>query len=270
MKFRNWPRFNNEIQLSPRNSCRSYVSGATSMRKKERKKEGSTKCASTRTAHVNDRQRFSEASFNNPWRNRTRQRSSSTFQSRFLLSPDRGTSDDSPDYSLLVACFAGGITAVCILIVGITLTLYRRSHPSMQPIKAHTEVAPQYGGAKEDRGMVVPSSKEAGGEAKGEVGNDVTDEDPDVIPSKMDKRPDIFEPGYEAVKSERTKDFDRLEELDYPSPSSVLHTKDSWIYPNGYVKKVERSLSPLRPSTLPVHRSHDIYTRSSRVQESCI
>lgn len=71
MKFRNWPRFNNEIQLSPRNSCRSYVSGATSMRKKERKKEGSTKCASTRTAHVNDRQRFSEASFNNPCRNCT-------------------------------------------------------------------------------------------------------------------------------------------------------------------------------------------------------
>lgn len=160
---------------------------------------------------------------------------------------------------------------MCILIVGITLTLYRRSHPSMQPIKAHTELA-QYGGAKEDRGMmgVAPSSKESGGEAKGEVGNDVTDEDPDVIPSKMDKRPDIFEPGYEAVKSERTKDFDHLEELDYPSPSSVLHTKDSWIYPNGYVKKVERSLSPLRPSTLPVHRSHDIYTRSSRVQESCI
>lgn len=162
---------------------------------------------------------------------------------------------------------------MCILIVGITLTLYRRSHPSLQPIKAHTEVAQAYGGGKEDRGtmVVAPLSKEARGEAKGEVvGNDVTDEDPDVIPSKMEKRPDIFEPGYEAVKSERTKDFDRLEELDYPSPSSVLHTKDSWIYPNGYVKKVERSLSPLRPSTLPVHRSHDIYTRSSRVQESCI
>ncbi|XP_043801372.1 hemicentin-2-like [Apis laboriosa] len=195
-----------------------------------------------------------------------------TLKAVAMYTTDRGTSDDSSDYSLLVACFAGGITAVCILIVGITLTLYRRSHP-MQPIKAHTEVAQYGGGAKEDRGMtgVAPLSKESRDEAKGEVvGNDVTDEDPDVIPSKMDKRPDIFEPGYEAVKSERTKDFDHLEELDYPSPSPVLHTKDSWIYPNGYVKKVERSLSPLRPSTLPVHRSHDIYTRSSRVQESCI
>lgn len=156
---------------------------------------------------------------------------------------------------------------MCILIVGVTLTLYRRSHP-MQPVKTHTEVV-QYGG-KEDRATVAPPCKETRDDAKGEMANDMTDDDPDVIPSKMDKRPDIFEPKYEIVSLNRTKDIGHLEELDYPSPSSVLHTKDSWIYPNGFVKKVEKSLSPLRPSTLLVHRSHDIYTRSSRVQESCI
>ncbi|XP_017758029.1 PREDICTED: hemicentin-2-like [Eufriesea mexicana] len=186
-----------------------------------------------------------------------------TLKAVAMFTTDRGTSD----YSLLVACFAGGITAVCILIVGITLTLYRRSHP-MQPVKTHTEVV-QYGG-KEDRATVAPTCKETRDDAKGEMANDMTDDDPDVIPSKMDKRPDIFEPKYEIVSLNRTKDIGHLEELDYPSPSSVLHTKDSWIYPNGFVKKVEKSLSPLRPSTLLVHRSHDIYTRSSRVQESCI
>ncbi|KAK1132501.1 hypothetical protein K0M31_013884, partial [Melipona bicolor] len=185
----------------------------------------------------------------------------------FLLTPpDRGTSDDTTDYSLLVACFAGGVTAVCILIVGVIVTLYRRNHP-MQPMKTHTEVV--HYGNKEDRVVVAPLTKDTSDEVKGEMTNDMTDDDPDVIPSKMDKRPDIFEPNYESLKSERTKDFGRLEELDYPTSSLPL-AKDSWIYPNGYVKQVEKSLSPLRPSTLPVHRSHDIYTRSSRVQESCI
>lgn len=101
---------------------------------------------------------------------------------------------------------------------------------------------------------------------------EVPDDDPDVIPSKaVERRPDIFEPGYASSKpSERAKDFRCLEDLDYPSPSSVLHAKDSWVYPNGYAEKSEKSLSPIRPSTLPVHRTHDIYTRSLRVQESCI
>lgn len=137
----------------------------------------------------------------------------------------------------------------------------------MQPMKTHTEVV--HYGNKEDRVVIAPLTKDTSDEVKGEMTNDMTDDDPDVIPSKMDKRPDIFQPNYESLKSERTKDFGRLEELDYPT-SSLPHTKDSWIYPNGYVKQVEKSLSPLRPSTLPVHRSHDIYTRSSRVQESCI
>ncbi|CAL7948604.1 unnamed protein product [Xylocopa violacea] len=190
-----------------------------------------------------------------------------TLKAVAMYTTDRGTSDDGMDYSLLVACFAGGVTAVCILIFGITVTLYRRSHP-MQPLKAHTKVV-QYGN-KDDRVAIAPSNKESRVETKGQTANDTADDDPDVIPSKMDKRPDIFEPKYEAVKSDRTKDLSHLEELDYPSPSAKLHTKDSWIYPNGYVEKAGKSLSPLRPSTLPVHRSHDIYTRSSRVQESCI
>ncbi|XP_076645162.1 neural cell adhesion molecule 2 [Halictus rubicundus] len=179
----------------------------------------------------------------------------------------RGTSNESTDYSLLVACFAGGLTAVCILIVGITLTLYRRSRP-IRAMKAHTEVV-QYGN-KEDRVVIAPLNKDSRDEVKGQTLNDIPDDDPDVIPNKVDKRPDIFEPNYGTTKPERSKDFSHLEELDYPSPSSVLHTKDSWIYPNGYVEKMEKSLSPMRPSTLPVHRTLDIYTRSSRVQESCI
>ncbi|XP_076750373.1 neural cell adhesion molecule 2 isoform X2 [Xylocopa sonorina] len=190
-----------------------------------------------------------------------------TLKAVAMYTTDRGTSDDGMDYSLLVACFAGSVTAVCILIFGITVTLYRRSHP-MQPLKAHTKVV-QYGN-KDDRVAIAPLNKESRAEIKGQMANDTADDDPDVIPSKMENRPDIFEPKYETVKSERTKDLSHLEELDYPSPSPKLHTKDSWIYPNGYVEKVEKSLSPLRPSTLPVHRSHDIYTRSSRVQESCI
>ncbi|KAK9306027.1 hypothetical protein QLX08_003098 [Tetragonisca angustula] len=189
-----------------------------------------------------------------------------TLKAVAMYTTDRGTSDDTTDYSLLVACFAGGVTAVCILIVGVIVTLYRRNHP-MQPMKTHTEVV--HYGNKEDRVVIAPLTKDTSDDVKGEMTNDVTDDDPDVIPSKMDKRPDIFEPNYESLRSERTKDFGRLEELDHPTSSLPL-AKDSWIYPNGYVKQVEKSLSPLRPSTLPVHRSHDIYTRSSRVQESCI
>ncbi|XP_031831167.1 neural cell adhesion molecule 1 [Nomia melanderi] len=179
----------------------------------------------------------------------------------------RGTSAEGTDYSLLVACFAGGITAICILIVGITLTLYRRSHP-IRGMKAHTEVV-QYGN-KEDGVAIAPLNKDPRDEIKGQMFADMPDDDPDVIPNKVDKRPDIFEPNYGTGKPERSKDFCHLEDLDYPSPSSVLHTKDSWIYPNGYIEKMEKSLSPMRPSTLPVHRALDVYTRSSRVQESCI
>ncbi|XP_076638457.1 neural cell adhesion molecule 2 [Colletes latitarsis] len=177
------------------------------------------------------------------------------------------TPDESTDYSLLVACFAGGITAMCILTVGITVTLYRRNHP-MQTMKAHTEIV-QYGN-KEDRVVIVPLNKDSRNEAKGQISTDMPDDDPDVIPNKAEKRPDIFEPNCRATRPERTNNFGRMEDLDYPSPSSVLHTKDSWIYPNGYLDKVEISLSPMRPSTLSVHRTMDIYTRSSRVQESCI
>lgn len=182
------------------------------------------------------------------------------------------------DYSLLVACFAGGVTAICILIVGITLTLYRRNHPS-QATKAQTATADgtQYEG-KENRPTAPPATNEAHRDELKErinaAGESLPDDDPDVIPSKaVEKRPDIFEPSYTSgkLKSERAKDtFRCLENLDYPSPASVLHAKDSWIYPNGYAERNESGLSPIRPSTLPVHRAHDIYTRSLRVQESCI
>jgi hypothetical protein len=55
------------------------------------------------------------------------------------ISSGRDSSEEAMDYSLLVACFAGGITAICILVVGVTLTLYRRSHP-LQPSKMQTHV----------------------------------------------------------------------------------------------------------------------------------
>ncbi|XP_012526674.1 hemicentin-2 isoform X1 [Monomorium pharaonis] len=189
-----------------------------------------------------------------------------------MYTTGRGISDETTDYSLLVACFAGGVTAICILIVGITLTLYRRNHPA-QATKARTAEPVRYE-SKEDRAAAPAATNEAHrDDLKGQINADVPDDDPDVIPSKTnERRPDIFEPGYaESGKpSERAKDFRCLEDLDYPSPSSVLHAKDSWIYPNGYAEKSEKSLSPMRPSTLPVHRAHDIYTRSLRVQESCI
>ncbi|XP_020300433.1 hemicentin-1-like isoform X2 [Pseudomyrmex gracilis] len=190
-----------------------------------------------------------------------------------MYTTGRGISDETTDYSLLVACFAGGVTAICILIVGITLTLYRRSHPTQT---AKTEPA-EYAENKENRRpLVVPPTNEATqrDNLKEQITAELPDDDPDVIPSKaVERRPDIFEPSsYASGKpSERAKDFRCFDDLDYPSPSSVLHAKDSsWIYPNGYVEKTEKSLSPIRPSTLPVHRTHDIYTRSLRVQESCI
>ncbi|KAG5322004.1 NCAM2 protein, partial [Acromyrmex heyeri] len=189
-----------------------------------------------------------------------------------MYTTGRGISDETTDYSLLVACFAGGITAICILIVGITLTLYRRNHP-MQTTKARAAEPMQYE-SKEDRPAAPAATNEAHrDDLKEQINADeVPDDDPDVIPSKaVERRPDIFEPSYASSKpSERVKDFRCLEDLDYPSPSSVLHAKDSWVYPNGYAEKSEKSLSPIRPSTLPVHRTHDIYTRSLRVQESCI
>lgn len=200
-------------------------------------------------------------------------------ESRFALVPSgRGISEETTDYSLLVACFAGGVTAICILIVGITLTLYRRNHPA-QPAKVVQAELVQYE-SKEDHhrpaAALLPAAAAANetrrdDDSKEQINAELPDDDPDVIPSKLEKRPDIFEPGYATNKpTERSKDFRYLEDLDYPSPSSVLHAKDSWIYPNGYVDKSEKSLSPIRPSTLPVHRTHDIYTRSLRVQESCI
>ncbi|KAL6432591.1 hypothetical protein ACFW04_006865 [Cataglyphis niger] len=195
-----------------------------------------------------------------------------------MYTTGRGISNEITDYSLLVACFAGGVTAICILIVGITLTLYRRNHPS-QATKAQTATTDgaQCEG-KENRSTAPPATNEAQRDELKErisaTGESLPDDDPDVIPSKaVEKRPDIFEPGYTSgkLKPERAKDtFRCLEDLDYPSPASVLHAKDSWIYPNGYAERNESGLSPIRPSTLPVHRAHDIYTRSLRVQESCI
>ncbi|CAB0044186.1 unnamed protein product [Trichogramma brassicae] len=45
----------------------------------------------------------------------------------------RGSSNAlTADYSLMVACLAGSITAICILVVGVTLTLYRRNQQRQQ------------------------------------------------------------------------------------------------------------------------------------------
>lgn len=200
-----------------------------------------------------------------------------------LFFPGHGISDETTDYSLLVACFAGGVTAIFILIIGITLTLYRRNHTSQATktqtvtTAATTEGAQPYEG-KENRSTAPPATTNQahrdGLKERVNAAESLPDDDPDVIPSKaVERRPDIFEPGYTSgkLKSERAKDaFGCLEDLDYPSPASVLHAKDTWVYPNGYAVRNESGLSPIRPSTLPVHRAHDIYTRSLRVQESCI
>lgn len=197
--------------------------------------------------------------------------------------PGRGIAgDETTDYSLLVAFFAGGVTAICILIVGVTLTLYRRNHPARTSKSQPAEPPARYE-CKEDARSASSAPTTAANDVqrirddlKQQINAELPDDDPDVIPSKaMERRPDIFEPSYggsgRTSDGVRTRDARSTEELDYPSPSSVLHSKDSWIYPNGYAEvKGEKGLSPMRPSTLPVHRTHDIYTRSSRVQESCI
>ena len=212
-----------------------------------------------------------------------------------------------------MACLAGGITAVCILVIGITLVLYRRNHP-MQPMKTQSHVVhcenkddyaiPPVTTGKNSRNDLKDlqnfrdttdhvSTSSPRDIAKSRIRDqqnhdqrqqqfqlqlqlqpdgDPTDENPDVIPNKVDRRAVIFEPNY-TPKIERTKagEFrDHLKNYEYLSPTSVLHAKEStWIYPNGYLDRPEE-MSPARPSTLPVHRTHDIYTRSSRVQESCI
>jgi len=190
----------------------------------------------------------------------------------------RGVAEEAIDYSLLIAFFAGGLTAICILVVGVTLTLYRRNHPA-RALKAQLAEPPTRYECKEERSAssaaVSTNDTQHRDELKQQTSQpaELPDDDPDVIPSKVvDRRPDIFEPASYASgrPSERTKDYRCHEELEYPSPSSILHAKDTWIYPNGYAEKGEKGLSPIRPSTLPVHRTHDIYTRSSRVQESCI
>lgn len=228
-------------------------------------------------------------------------------------SAGRGSSENDTDYSLVVACFAGGVTAVCVLVVAITLTLYRRSHP-MQPMKTQTHVV--HCESREDRAIgptlsgkdhrrefknsrdfrdgreqvgkssTRDSAKDSGADhhqqqqphqqlqlqLQLQQNGDANDDNPDVIPNKVDRRAVIFEPNY-TPKTERTKteDFrESIENYEYHSPASVLHAKDTaWIYPDGYADRPEE-MSPARPSTLPVHRTHDIYTRSSRVQESCI
>lgn len=190
----------------------------------------------------------------------------------------RGASEESSDYSLLVACFAGGLTAVCILVVGITLTLYRRNH-FMQPMKTQTHIV--HYEPNEDYSSVSPVQKVTQRREEKDTVNIVEprnhkdlqvteppDDDPDVIPNKVERRPDIFEPNYTPTP-ERIKQPEKSEIFDYSNPTSLVQDMDSWIFPNGYRERSEE-LSPIRPTTLPVHRSHDIYTRSLRVQESCI
>lgn len=189
------------------------------------------------------------------------------------------------DYSLLVACFAGGITAICILVIGITLTLYRRNHP-IQPMKTQTHIVHcedktdniNQSHSTAAKNMDVIDNKDVN-KSVASLTKDTSDdrsmvegleENPDVIPNKLERRADARYNGSYAAKPERTKEFaDHLEALEHLSPASVLHGKDTWIYPNGYVDRSD-VMNPARPSTLPVHRTHDIYTRSLRVQESCI
>ncbi|XP_015110643.1 neural cell adhesion molecule 1 [Diachasma alloeum] len=199
--------------------------------------------------------------------------SSITLKGVAMYTTGRGSTDKDTDYSLLVACFAGGITAICILVVGVTVTLYRRNNatrpmktqmhivhcddkddPSGQP--STLEKARDYASVKE---VSKPTARFKDPRESPII--DSNEENPDVIPSKLS--------GNYSAKPERAKEFNDLEVSDYPSPASVLHGKDTWIYPNGYVERPDAT-SPIRPSTLPVHRTHDIYTRSLRVQESCI
>lgn len=200
----------------------------------------------------------------------------------------RGASEESSDYSLLVACFAGGLTAVCILVVGITLTLYRRNH-FMQPMKTQTHIV-HYESNNEDYNSVSPIQKSSTRREeknslnivelrnnKDQHDTEPPDDDPDVIPNKIvERRPDIFQPNYTSTP-ERIKQLEKSEIFDYSTSMNLVDsgmtttttTTESWIFPHGYRERAEE-LSPVRPTTLPVHRSHDIYTRSLRVQESCI
>lgn len=74
-------------------------------------------------------------------RNKTRNNENrrAMFYVFFVFLAGRDSNDNPMDYSLLVACFAGGVTAVCILIVGIVVTLYRRNRPIL-PTKTQTHI----------------------------------------------------------------------------------------------------------------------------------
>ncbi|KAK0079824.1 hypothetical protein PV325_000765 [Microctonus aethiopoides] len=202
-----------------------------------------------------------------------------------MYTTGRGSSEQNTDYSLLVACFAGGITAVCILVIGITVTLYRRNHP-MPLIKTHIvhcednkddHVNQTHSMSPKNSNNIINSKDTTKSTSNLTIEMrdnqsmiDGMEDNPDVIPNKLERRGDVHFGASYSTKPERMKDLaDHLEHLDNLSPASVLHGKDHWIYPNSYMDRSEM-ISPARPSTLPVHRTHDIYTRSLRVQESCI
>lgn len=173
----------------------------------------------------------------------------------------RGSFDDSSDYSILVALFAGGVTATIILIVGISLTLYRRNY-SPQSLKVQTHVIHRYEGSGQASSLPNSNNKDMASGREVSACNNKTsmmeqltpEDDPDVIPNKTERMPDIFEPDYVVADGEY----------------EAIVAGDMRIYQNGCVERPAEELSPQRPRTLPVHRTHDIYTRRLPVQESCI
>lgn len=177
---------------------------------------------------------------------------------------------------MLVALFAGGVTATVILVIGVSLTLYRRNY-SLPPstLKVQTHVIHHHYDSSQPPPLPPPpppssNNKESAAAAardvmmvnqKSLVELLTPEDDPDVIPSKTCERlPDIFEPDY------MLDGGGEQQLLDYDDDVRIYRQSNA----GSLMMDRAEQLSPQRPRTLPVHRTHDVYTRRLPVQESCI
>lgn len=175
----------------------------------------------------------------------------------------RGASDEvSSNYSLFVACFAGSVTAIGILIIGLVLTVYRRngSRGISSSIGFLKKKPLDSSETETSRYNVIKNNNRAS---------------PVVLQKPNVKRKE--HPSIDEIDTIHRNSRSNRSISDDPATNDKIHDElDTWIHPNGYVDKALDAkwtcdlTNPTRPSTLPVHRTHDIYTRSLRVQESCI
>ncbi|XP_058796760.1 hemicentin-1-like isoform X2 [Phymastichus coffea] len=194
------------------------------------------------------------------------------------------SSNYATDYSLLVACFAGGITAICILVVGVTLTLHRRNQP-LQSTKTQTRVVHYTAavGAASGNDTLDATAvhddrlRAASLQQQLQIGQHKIRQEYELQqqPCRMDissgRQFEMF-----AQTSTSSSITAGLASSMMPEENPDVIASRTSARQNGFLPGCQLlvegcSGSPgVRPSTLPVHGTHDVYTKSLRLQESCI